>query len=177
VLRSAPQARGHCGVPPLLGAAFVPNADHGADAALELGRCSLDADAIAQRPQDCSGLVVVDLGASECFALGPGALETRMDAHPDHRPFEFGKCTDDLEGQFAHRRRGVDILLIDVEVGPGRNWGGETAFRRQVHYVVTDRLEPSAVSRQGRVPASPYPEVFEIDVDFRLKGSRNICSL
>jgi hypothetical protein len=33
VLRSAPQARGHCGVPPLLGAAFVPNADHGADAA------------------------------------------------------------------------------------------------------------------------------------------------
>ena len=30
-----------------------------------------------------------------------------------------------------------------VHVGPGRNWGGETAFRRQVHYVITDRLEPS----------------------------------
>ncbi len=30
-----------------------------------------------------------------------------------------------------------------VYVGPGRNWGGETAFRRQVHYVITDRLEPS----------------------------------
>jgi enamine deaminase RidA (YjgF/YER057c/UK114 family) len=30
-----------------------------------------------------------------------------------------------------------------VYVGPERNWGGETAFRRQVHYVITDRLEPS----------------------------------
>jgi hypothetical protein len=30
-----------------------------------------------------------------------------------------------------------------VYVSPGRNWGGETAFRRQVHYVITDRLEPS----------------------------------
>jgi enamine deaminase RidA (YjgF/YER057c/UK114 family) len=30
-----------------------------------------------------------------------------------------------------------------VHVLPGRNWGGETAFRRQVRYVITDRLEPS----------------------------------
>jgi enamine deaminase RidA (YjgF/YER057c/UK114 family) len=30
-----------------------------------------------------------------------------------------------------------------VNVLPGRNWGGETAFRRQVRYVITDRLAPS----------------------------------
>jgi enamine deaminase RidA (YjgF/YER057c/UK114 family) len=30
-----------------------------------------------------------------------------------------------------------------VYVPPGRNWGGETWFRRQVHYVIKDRLEPS----------------------------------
>jgi hypothetical protein len=35
------------------------------------------------------------------------------------------------------------ILDPRVYVGPDRNWGGETAFRRQVHYVITDRLEPS----------------------------------
>jgi enamine deaminase RidA (YjgF/YER057c/UK114 family) len=30
-----------------------------------------------------------------------------------------------------------------VFVPPTRNWGGETAFRRQVHYVIKERLEPS----------------------------------
>jgi enamine deaminase RidA (YjgF/YER057c/UK114 family) len=30
-----------------------------------------------------------------------------------------------------------------VHVLPGRNWGGETAFRRQVRYIITERLEPS----------------------------------
>jgi enamine deaminase RidA (YjgF/YER057c/UK114 family) len=30
-----------------------------------------------------------------------------------------------------------------VAVPSNRNWGGETAFRRQVHYVIKERLEPS----------------------------------
>jgi enamine deaminase RidA (YjgF/YER057c/UK114 family) len=30
-----------------------------------------------------------------------------------------------------------------VVVPPNRNWGGETAFRRQLHYVIKERLEPS----------------------------------
>jgi enamine deaminase RidA (YjgF/YER057c/UK114 family) len=30
-----------------------------------------------------------------------------------------------------------------VHVLPGRNWGGETAFRRQVRYIITERLAPS----------------------------------
>jgi enamine deaminase RidA (YjgF/YER057c/UK114 family) len=31
----------------------------------------------------------------------------------------------------------------NVYVPPTRNWGGENAFRRQVHYVIKERLEPS----------------------------------
>jgi enamine deaminase RidA (YjgF/YER057c/UK114 family) len=30
-----------------------------------------------------------------------------------------------------------------VAVPPARRWGGQTAFRRQVHYVIKERLEPS----------------------------------
>jgi enamine deaminase RidA (YjgF/YER057c/UK114 family) len=30
-----------------------------------------------------------------------------------------------------------------VAIPPARNWGGQNAFRRQVHYVIKERLEPS----------------------------------
>jgi enamine deaminase RidA (YjgF/YER057c/UK114 family) len=46
-----------------------------------------------------------------------------------------------VAGNMAFRPDGT--LDPRVYVGPDRNWGGETAFRRQVHYVITDRLEPS----------------------------------
>src|SRR5215468_8621685 len=46
-----------------------------------------------------------------------------------------------VAGNMAFRPDGT--LDPKIYVSPGRNWGGETAFRRQVHYVITDRLEPS----------------------------------
>jgi enamine deaminase RidA (YjgF/YER057c/UK114 family) len=46
-----------------------------------------------------------------------------------------------VAGNMAFRTDGT--LDPKVYVGPDRNWGGETAFRRQVHYVITDRLAPS----------------------------------
>ena len=46
-----------------------------------------------------------------------------------------------VAGNMAFRPDGT--LDPRVYVSPGRNWGGETAFRRQVRYVITDRLEPS----------------------------------
>ena len=46
-----------------------------------------------------------------------------------------------VAGNMAFRPDGS--LDPKVYVGPGHNWGGETAFRRQVHYVITDRLTPS----------------------------------
>lgn len=46
-----------------------------------------------------------------------------------------------VAGNMAFRPDGT--LDPKIYVGPDRNWGGETAFRRQVHYVITERLEPS----------------------------------
>jgi enamine deaminase RidA (YjgF/YER057c/UK114 family) len=46
-----------------------------------------------------------------------------------------------VAGNMAFRPDGT--LDPKVHVGPDKNWGGETAFRRQVRYVITDRLEPS----------------------------------
>lgn len=35
------------------------------------------------------------------------------------------------------------MLASGVAIAPVRNWGGENAFRRQVHFVIKQRLEPS----------------------------------
>jgi hypothetical protein len=57
-----------------------------------------------------------------------------------------------VAGNMAFRPDGT--LDPKVYVGPTRNWGGETAFRRQVHYVITDRLEPSRERRPRPTPAA-----------------------
>ncbi len=46
-----------------------------------------------------------------------------------------------VAGNMAFRPDGT--LDPKIYVSPTRSWGGETAFRRQVRYVITDRLEPS----------------------------------
>jgi enamine deaminase RidA (YjgF/YER057c/UK114 family) len=46
-----------------------------------------------------------------------------------------------VAGNMATRDDGS--LGPNVYVPPTRNWGGETGFRRQVHYIIKERLEPS----------------------------------
>jgi enamine deaminase RidA (YjgF/YER057c/UK114 family) len=46
-----------------------------------------------------------------------------------------------VAGNMALRTDGT--LDPAVAVRPSANWGGQTAFRRQVHYVIKERLEPS----------------------------------
>jgi enamine deaminase RidA (YjgF/YER057c/UK114 family) len=46
-----------------------------------------------------------------------------------------------VAGNMALQRDGT--LDPSVHVAPNRNWGGQNAFRRQVHYVIKQRLEPS----------------------------------
>jgi len=46
-----------------------------------------------------------------------------------------------VAGNMAFRPDGT--LDPTVAVRPTANWGGQTAFRRQVHYVIKERLEPS----------------------------------
>jgi len=46
-----------------------------------------------------------------------------------------------VAGNMGYRADGT--LDPTVDVPAGRNWGGQTAFRRQVHYCIKQRLEPS----------------------------------
>jgi enamine deaminase RidA (YjgF/YER057c/UK114 family) len=73
-----------------------------------------------------------------------------------------------VAGNMAFRPDGT--LDPKVYVGPGRNWGGETAFRRQVRYVITDRLEPSlkaaGSSLQHSLKAQAYIRGVENFPDF-----------
>src|SRR6516164_6890017 len=45
-----------------------------------------------------------------------GAGQPGVDALADHRALELCKRTGDLEEQLAHRRRRVEVLLVEVEV-------------------------------------------------------------
>ena len=52
-----------------------------------------------------------------------------------------------------------------VVVPPNRNWGGETAFRRQVHYVIQERLEPSLKAAGSALEHSLKAQAFIRGVD------------
>jgi len=61
-------------------------------------------------------------------------------------------------------------LAPPVRVVPNRLWGGETAFRRQVHYVIKQRLEPSLLAAgsalQHSLKAQAYIQGVENFPDF-----------
>src|SRR3989442_1259421 len=42
-----------------------------------------------------------------------------------------------------------------VAIAPARNWGGENAFRRQAHYVIKERLEPSLKAAGSALEQQP----------------------
>jgi enamine deaminase RidA (YjgF/YER057c/UK114 family) len=46
-----------------------------------------------------------------------------------------------VAGNTAHSGSGE--IRSDVRMPPSKNWGGENAFRRQAHFVIEERLEPS----------------------------------
>jgi enamine deaminase RidA (YjgF/YER057c/UK114 family) len=48
---------------------------------------------------------------------------------------------------------------------PGRNWGGESAFRRQAHYVIRKRLEPSLKAAGSALEHSLKAQVYIRGVD------------
>jgi enamine deaminase RidA (YjgF/YER057c/UK114 family) len=47
-----------------------------------------------------------------------------------------------------------------VAVPPTRNWGGQNAFRRQVHYVIKERLEPSLKAAGSALEQSLKAQVY-----------------
>src|SRR2546423_14430598 len=58
----------------------------------------------------------IDFGPSKLLAFLLGSPQARVDTGNDHASFKFGECTANLEHELAHRRRGVDILLIDEQI-------------------------------------------------------------
>jgi enamine deaminase RidA (YjgF/YER057c/UK114 family) len=47
-----------------------------------------------------------------------------------------------------------------VAIAPARNWGGQNAFRRQVHYVIKERLEPSLKAAGSALEHSLKAQVY-----------------
>ena len=47
-----------------------------------------------------------------------------------------------------------------VPIPAGRNWGGQNAFRRQVHYVIKERLEPSLKAAGSALERSLKAQVY-----------------
>ena len=65
-----------------------------------------------------------DIGAHratpEALPLCSGTREAQVDAAANDRPLELGECASYLVEQASCRRRGVDVLLIQVEIDPDR---------------------------------------------------------
>jgi enamine deaminase RidA (YjgF/YER057c/UK114 family) len=56
-------------------------------------------------------------------------------------------------------------LGAGVAIAPARNWGGQNAFRRQVHYVIKERLEPSLKAAGSALAHSLKAQIYIRGVD------------
>jgi enamine deaminase RidA (YjgF/YER057c/UK114 family) len=52
-----------------------------------------------------------------------------------------------------------------VAIAPARNWGGQNAFRRQAHYVIKERLEPSLKAAGSALAHSLKAQIYIRGVD------------
>jgi enamine deaminase RidA (YjgF/YER057c/UK114 family) len=52
-----------------------------------------------------------------------------------------------------------------VAMPPARNWGGESPFRRQAHYVIRERLAPSLMAAGSALEHSLKAQVYIRGVD------------
>src|SRR5262249_51571219 len=66
-------------------------------------------------PDSCLG-AGRDPGATKDLAIGPRPLEASIDPADDHGPFELSEDAQHLEHGLARWRRGVDALLVQVEI-------------------------------------------------------------
>jgi enamine deaminase RidA (YjgF/YER057c/UK114 family) len=63
-----------------------------------------------------------------------------------------------VAGNTAHS--GSGDLMPAVRIPATKNWGGENAFRRQVHFVIKDRLEPSLKAAGSALEHSLKAQVY-----------------
>ena len=94
-----------------------------------MNRSGADAECFSRFEDSCPGRQLLTdaidnfcayRATPESLSLCFGAREASIDAASDHRSLELGECAGYLEQQATCRCRGIDILLIEVEIGPDR---------------------------------------------------------
>jgi len=92
----------------------------GADAAAQHLRRFEDTRAGRQFRPNTLNDIGADRATPEALSLCSGTREAKVDPATNDRTLKFGECARYLEQQAACRRRGVDVLLIQVKVDPNR---------------------------------------------------------
>src|SRR6516225_1871271 len=95
---------------------LLPNALHRSCADAALTRHLPYAFAATQMRLDALFKRGIDPRPTELRALCDRAFKASVDALPDHAALKLGKRTADLKHELAGRRRGVDRLLVEVEI-------------------------------------------------------------
>src|SRR5215469_4005042 len=95
---------------------LLPDALNGAAADATLAGNLQHAFAGAQLSLDALFKRGIDPGPTELLALRHGALEASVDALPDHAALKLGERAADLKHQLASRCRGIDRLLVEVQI-------------------------------------------------------------
>lgn len=89
---------------------------NGTDADAELCRDLLDAFALEARGTDPFLDALWCTWPAQGLALCPGSLQSGLDPLADHRAFELGKYATHLKHGFAGHGRGIDALLVEVQI-------------------------------------------------------------
>jgi hypothetical protein len=76
--------------------------------------------ALLERPSDSPFRLGINSGSPEPFAFGLRPLKPSTDPFLDHRSFELSEDAHHLEHRLTGRRRGVEALLVQIEVDLGR---------------------------------------------------------
>src|SRR5262249_15345234 len=74
---------------------------------------------------------LVDLRPAELLSLRLGSSKAGSDALLDHGPLELGKHAHHLEHRLSGRRRGVEALLVEIEIDLER-----MNFREEFHQIL-----------------------------------------
>ena len=87
----------------------------GADADVQLSGRRVDTHTLLQGAPDLIGLVGIEAGAPRLFGA---ARKARHDPGTDHLTLKIGKDTEHPEHRPSAGRRGIERLLVEIEVHP-----------------------------------------------------------
>jgi hypothetical protein len=113
----------------------------------------MDASPLPQLAADRRLHLLVHSGPAQPLALRLGAPESSLHPLHDHGPLELGEDAEHLEHGLASRRRGVEPLLVEVEIDAL----ARSSPRRVTSSCRTVRGGPPTRRPPGRPPSAPRP--------------------